>query len=149
MRSAFVLLLCVGGLACNEDAASGPVRKPPPPPDTTGVDPDTGSTSMTNDESSTGAPFEACSADVPCPAASFCAAPNAGGSTVGAGPYACSTECVVADDPGRWCLDASSCCDAAATCELGFCRVAGSDSSGGSSSEASTSGSTTDTSTSG
>jgi len=131
-------------VACGSDGFTGVVREPPAPPAST-TDPDTTETTAVDPESSTSttsdAVGDACAADTPCPADVFCVAPNAGGATVGVGAYACSSTCVEPDDPTRWCLDAASCCNADATCELGFCRVASVD-------ESSSDGST-DTSTSG
>lgn len=140
-------------VACTGDGFVGTLREPPEPPGTT-TGPDTTETTAADLESSSSGVFgEACAADTPCPDGAFCAAPNAGGATVGVGAYACSSTCVEPDDPTRWCLDAASCCDAEATCEDGFCRVATADASSsgvgsGGSTDAST-GSSTDASTSG
>ena len=145
-------------VACGGDGFVGTLREPPEPPDTTtGPDVTTETTAADLESSTSGVFGEACAADTPCPDGAFCAAPNAGGATVGVGAYACSSMCVDLDDPSRWCLDAASCCDAEASCEDGFCRVAtadgsssevGSEVGSGGSTDAST-GSSTDASTSG
>jgi hypothetical protein len=125
--------------ACGSDDGSGVQRRPPADPtdalDSSGGAPGTSSSSSSGE---TGVPGEGepCSAAAPCPDATYCVAPDAGGTVVGAGDYACSASCVELDDVSRWCLDDAACCDAAASCERGLCRgpsdtAASTDSSGG------------------
>lgn len=133
-----VLGLVLVTAACGSDGGSGEQRKPPADP-TIALDTSTGAPVTTSSGSSgdeTGVPGEGepCSAAEPCPDSTFCAAPDGGGTVVGAGDYACSATCVALDDVSRWCLDDAACCDAAARCEVGMCRgPSGTDDGGGSS----------------
>lgn len=144
MRRLAALVLVAA--ACGSDGGPGEQRKPPADP-TGAFDTSSTGTSATSSGSSgeTGVPGEGepCSAAAPCPDATFCAAPDAGGTVVGAGDYTCSAICVALDDVSRWCLDDAACCDATARCELGLCRGPSGTDDGGSSS---TSSATTDSS---
>lgn len=112
-------------VACGSDAPVGDPRKPPLDP--TGVqDTSTSAPVSTSgepqDDTGIAGEGERCSASEPCPASTYCVAPDGGGTVVSAGPFACSAQCIDDDDPSFWCLDASACCNADATCSHGICR---------------------------
>ncbi len=113
-------------VACGDGDGDGGVRKPPADPtlaigSTTTAEPTSGPSTSDTGGSAQGQP---CSIDAPCPTTGFCVAPNTGGTAVGpAGEFTCGSACVVADDPSRWCLDETSCCDESASCVGGLCRL--------------------------
>jgi hypothetical protein len=117
-------------LACGGDETATPQKPSPHDPTltpvgeaSTGGAVDSTGGSTTSDGGGAGtAGGDACDADHPC-AEGFCSAPNVPAQTPTAGEYRCGA-CVENDAPATWCLDATSCCSAGASCEFGLCREA-------------------------
>ncbi|MBC8067948.1 MAG: hypothetical protein IAG13_06400 [Deltaproteobacteria bacterium] len=67
----------------------------------------------------TGASVPECTVSSDCSAGQVCGAAFDGDI----GVLRCEASCIDADDPQRWCSDASACCDAGASCVRGLCIV--------------------------
>jgi hypothetical protein len=110
-------------LACGGDGTNAVPRPPPANPTfDDAAEASTSGSAATGSESTTGGELP-CGAAEDCEAGDeFCSAPVVG-ATPGPGEFVCGA-CLELDQPQRWCLDAASCCDPQASCELGFCRIA-------------------------
>lgn len=118
------LVISVLLLACKDDARPTPSEPPPGDPtfgsDDGGAETTTsGAVALTSESGGTTFSGAACASADDC-GDMYCSAPVVG-LTPTPGEFVCGA-CVELDAPQRWCLDASSCCDAAATCDNGFCR---------------------------
>lgn len=113
-------LAALAAVACGPEGGSQATEgvPPPPPPTTTGT---TDVATTTGEGTTTGIGSEC-----PCPAGQFCVAEVDVGSGVEPPPaeaFVCRDACIPTGSANLWCFDAQSCCDPAATCEAGFCRI--------------------------